>query len=196
MTTTKVEKHSWWQAHGECTCNLKNMRKQKWNGRREKNEDIKKIERKIKNKETLPISDALDSNGAFFKFHEVEPFGKLQVSLVVKIYTQNAMSHNTNLQCMTKWAGCKPSFVKAQSMLIEHSFSKQAISASTPFSNQKKTNRKLGMTKNKNEKIKEKNDGLEYMCPKKGLVKSVVKDFLWAQIHVLICVLELGVITI
>ena len=55
-----------------------------WNKRKQMK--ILNTKGKIK---TLPISDALDSYGAFFKFQEVKPFGKLQFSFVVKIYTES-----------------------------------------------------------------------------------------------------------
>ena len=62
--------------------------------------------------------------------------------------------------------------------LTQHSFLKDAISASTPFSNHNQTNIKLEMTKNDNKKIKQENDGLEYSCPKRSLVKPVIEDLL------------------
>ena len=34
------------------------------------------------------------------------------------------------------------------------------------------------MKNNKREKIEEKNDGLEYLCPEGSLVKPILKDFL------------------
>jgi hypothetical protein len=63
--------------------------KMEWN-KEKQNEDMKS-ERKRK---TLPISHALDSYGAFFKFHEVKTFGKFQVSLLVKIDTKNLVPQN------------------------------------------------------------------------------------------------------
>ena len=49
------------------------MRKQKCNGKKE-----------WRPKKELPISNALDSNGVFFKFQYIKAFGKLELSFLVK----------------------------------------------------------------------------------------------------------------
>ena len=53
------------------------------NGKKEIKTSIRRTERK------LPISNAFDSYGAFLEFHEVKTFGKLELSLLVKIDTKN-----------------------------------------------------------------------------------------------------------
>ena len=52
--------------------------------------------KQMKTKKTLAISDALDSYWAFFKFHEINAFAKLALSLLVKIQ-KKILSHTTSL---------------------------------------------------------------------------------------------------
>jgi hypothetical protein len=65
----------------------------------------------------------IDCYGAFFKFHEVKAFNRIQIALVDKIYHKSFVPQN------------EPPMVNIIGQVQNHSFSNDAILASTPFSN-------------------------------------------------------------
>lgn len=82
MAMMKKEKHFSQKTHDKCTYKLKSTRIKKWSKKYESKKNIK-------NNNVFPVSDALDSYGAFLELYEVKPFGELQDSFVIKIHARN-----------------------------------------------------------------------------------------------------------